>query len=107
MRYKFGDLLLLNYPFSDSSRSKIRPGVVLLDIGGDDVLVARLTSREPHTVHDLVLKEWKAANLPLASVVRLHKMTAISKTQIVAHTGILSEVDREEIFQHLQGMWQK
>jgi mRNA interferase MazF len=103
--YNFGDVLLVNYPFSDFNRSKVRPGIVLLDVGDADVLVARLTSHQPRTNHDLAVHEWKSANLPLASFVRLHKMATISKTQILSRTGFLSQLDQDRLRQHLREMW--
>jgi mRNA interferase MazF len=105
--YNFGDLLLVKYPFSDLSRSKVRPGVVLLDVGDDDVVVARLTSHQPRTVHDLALQEWKSINLPLASFARLHKMTTINKSQVIARTGQLSQLDQNRLRQHLKEMWEQ
>lgn len=105
MNYSFGDIVLVRFPYTDSSRNKIRPSLILLDTGDDDVLLAKMTSRRPFVTHDIPLSDWKSASLPLASIVRLHKINTIAKTEIIAITGRLSQVDRMTVLQHLKEMW--
>jgi mRNA interferase MazF len=103
--YSFGDIILVRFPYTDSSNEKVRPSLVLLDTGDDDIILARMTSKNPFVVHDILLNDWKAANLPSVSIVRLHKINTIVKNRIIAITGKLSEVDRTSVLNHLQTMW--
>jgi hypothetical protein len=47
--YRFGDILLLSFPFTGGIGSKRGPALVLLDTGDADVLVARITSQSART----------------------------------------------------------
>jgi mRNA interferase MazF len=56
--------------------------MVILDVGDQDVLVARITTQE-HTTHfDVAIQEWTPAHLLSASTVRIHKLAMIGKTLI-------------------------
>jgi hypothetical protein len=54
----------------------------------------------------MTLRDWKSASLPLASTIRLHKINTITKTEIIASTGKLLEVDPMTVLQHLREMWE-
>ncbi|MCX6843143.1 MAG: hypothetical protein NTX53_12765 [candidate division WOR-3 bacterium] len=41
--YSAGDVVLLEFPFTDTSGSKRRPALILHDTGDDDIVVARVT----------------------------------------------------------------
>lgn len=43
-----GTVVLVRFPFSDLSRSKLRPAVVLADAGRDDWILCQVTS-QPYT----------------------------------------------------------
>jgi mRNA interferase MazF len=105
--YSFGDIVLVRFPYTDSSNDKIRPSLVLLDTGDDDIVLARVTSKKPYIAHDIRLQDWKAAHLPSASTIRLHKINTIVKTRIIDTLGQLSEADRTVVRQHLQKMWER
>lgn len=40
-----GSIVLIRFPFSDLSQSKVRPAVVLADVGRDDYVLCQVTSR--------------------------------------------------------------
>src|SRR5205823_13481302 len=74
--YRAGDVVSLEFPFSDLHASKRRPGLVLAS-GDDDVLVARLTTYAARDVSDVALTQWAEIGLPRASTVRLIKLATI------------------------------
>jgi mRNA interferase MazF len=39
-----GDIVILNFPFSDLSATKRRPAFVLANLGDDDVVLCQITS---------------------------------------------------------------
>lgn len=45
IRYELGDILLIQFPFTDPSKVSKRPVVVLYDNGDMDVLLCRVTTR--------------------------------------------------------------
>src|SRR5580700_11258533 len=46
MKYRFGDIVLLDYPFTNAVGSKRRPGLILLPEDDGDILFARITSQD-------------------------------------------------------------
>lgn len=44
--YRFGEVVLLAFPFASRREVKRRPALVLLDTGNADILVARITSQD-------------------------------------------------------------
>jgi mRNA interferase MazF len=105
MSYSFGDVFLLHFPFTDSSQTKPRPVIVLIDTGDEDFLVARVTSQEPHSKFDVVLDEWEEAGLKLPSIVRSHKLVTLHKNRIIRSIGKILEKDRENLKATLKVMW--
>ncbi|MBD2363159.1 type II toxin-antitoxin system PemK/MazF family toxin [Anabaena minutissima FACHB-250] len=77
--YQSGSVILLKLPFSDAVTFKLRPVLLLLDTGDDDVIVARITSQITQTAFDVEIIEWQQAGLMRPSVVRLHKINTVEK----------------------------
>jgi mRNA interferase MazF len=96
--------LLLDFPFTDASGLKRRPAIVLLDTGDIDVVVAPVTSRFHGSHYDVAISHWRAANLRLASFVRLHKATTVKKSLVRGKLGTLHQVDRRRTASVLDGM---
>jgi mRNA-degrading endonuclease toxin of MazEF toxin-antitoxin module len=81
-----GDVVLVPFPFSDLSQSKLRPAVVLWsDPAGVDVLVAFVTSRDlgrPEVGGVALLPthpEFAATGLATASRIRATKLVTLSR----------------------------
>ncbi len=51
--YYFGDILIINFPFSDGQGSKRRPVMVIKDTNDKDILIAKVTSQPYETEYDL------------------------------------------------------
>ncbi|MEM7550648.1 MAG: type II toxin-antitoxin system PemK/MazF family toxin [Bacteroidota bacterium] len=93
-KLKFGDVVLLRFPFTESDKTKKRPALVLLDTNDGDFLVSRITSKLYFTPFDVEINNWKTCNLKLPSVVRIHKMATLNVSLI---DKILSKLDKEDI----------
>jgi mRNA interferase MazF len=95
--YRFGDILILNFPFAEGSGSKRRPVMVIIDTNDGDLLVSKITSKIYSSVFDHNLLEWKVANLVNSSVVRIHKIQTIGNSIILGKIGSLHPQDRKVI----------
>jgi mRNA interferase MazF len=91
--YAAGDVVLLEFPFTDTSGSKRRPALVLLDTGDDDIVVARVTGQLSAAPHVVVLDEWQQVGLLLPSVVRLHKVATLQRRLVNKKLGRLTPGD--------------
>jgi len=91
--YVPGDVVLLEFPFSDGAGSKRRPALILLDTGDDDIVAARVTGQLSIAPLDITVDEWHSAGLLLPSVVRLHKVATLQRRLIVKKLGRLTPGD--------------
>ncbi len=96
-KLKFGDLVLLSFPYSDQSTFKKRPALVICDLNDEDVILCRITSHLYNSEFDVLIHKWKEAGLLLPSVVRVHKMATIDKDLIDFKIGNLYESEKEEV----------
>jgi mRNA interferase MazF len=103
--YCTGDIVLLAFPFTDSARAKRRPALVLLDIGDDDIIVARVTGQVVQSAFDVELVEWQQAGLLLPSVVRVHKVATVEKRLIDRKLGKLTSQDLSNVQIKIQQLW--
>jgi mRNA interferase MazF len=79
--------------------------LVLLDVGDDDIIVARVTSQAWQGTFDVDLKGWKDAGLLLPSIVRLHKVVTLEKRLVRRTLGHLSKEDWAVVKAKLQTLW--
>jgi len=96
--YNTGDIVAVEFPFSDLQTLKRRPGLVLVG-GGGDLLVARVTTHPPRDASDVALVHWAAAGLPRASTIRLVKLATIDPRLIHHKIGHLHPEDARLIVQ--------
>ena len=98
---KVGEVVSVEFPFTDMQGRKRRPGIVL---AGDssDFLLARITTHEPRDPFDVRLEDWAAVGLPKPSTVRLLKLVSLD-VRLVHHTiGTLSPGDRTRLAQAVE-----
>src|SRR5437773_12025147 len=96
--YKRGDVVLVAFPFTDLTTTKMRPALVIssdrFNQGNDLVLVA-ITSQiaKKPSEGDILLSphDQKEAGLPKPSVVRLGKVVTLDQRLIRKKLGRISE----------------
>ena len=55
--YSLGDVVLINFPYTNLSQSKKCPALVLLDAQDGDVVVCRITSQSKGSVYDVDIQD--------------------------------------------------
>jgi mRNA interferase MazF len=100
-----GDVVTVEFPYSDLQGRKRRPGLVLA-VDDSDVLLARITTRAPRDPQDVRLESWSAAGLPKPSTVRLPKLVTVDKRLILRRVGRLDPGDRAAILKALDSWLQ-
>ena len=91
--FRVGEVVSVEFPFTDMQGRKRRPGVVLA-IDSTDLLLARITTHEPRDHFDVSLEGWAAIGLPKPSTVRLVKLLSIDARLVHHSIGVLSQTDR-------------
>ncbi len=100
--YRLGEVALLRFPFTEGKGYKKRPALILADTHDGDVILSRITGQLYDSEFDIKLTEWKKAGLMLPSVIRLHKIVAISADLIERKMGMLAAGDLLKVKQKIQ-----
>src|SRR3990172_5409900 len=98
--YEFGDVVLVHFPQSGTMARKQRPGIIVLDIGDADLVIAPVTSRARIQPGDMALANLSGTGLIRPSWVRLAKIATLLKTDLVRAPGRLSPLDRNQLTQN-------
>ena len=93
--YRFGDVVLVDFPFSDRNAEKRRPGLVIAQDPHGDLLVARITSKNVELPTDVPITDWKSAGLNIPSNVRLLKLATTHESYVLRQLGNVTERDRQ------------
>jgi mRNA interferase MazF len=96
--YSKNEVILVRYPFSDLTGSKIRPAVVVsAPHVSQDVMIVPLTSRITSLLAgEFALSEWKPAGLNVETAVKRGLYT-IQQALVVKRIGGLGEADAERL----------
>jgi mRNA interferase MazF len=94
MRYAFGDIVIVDFPFSDFSRTKRRPALVLAHDMEDDVVLARITSKPRESETDATMQDWKESKLLFPSTICLAKLATLSIKLVEKKSGEVTVRDR-------------
>jgi len=95
--HKFGEIVLIKFPFTDNLTFKKRPALIIKDTNDGDVIVCRITSKLYNTEYDIALKNWDQYGLKLPSVIRVHKIASIEKDMIDVKLGDVSNSIKFEV----------
>lgn len=96
--YLKNDIILVHYPFTDLSNSKVRPAVVIGDPHvSDDIFVVPLTSKTSSLLPDeFVLADWEGAKLNVPTAVKRGIYT-VNKNLVIKRVGKLSASDSKNL----------
>lgn len=90
----FGEVFLCQFPFTSGAVSKVRPALVLFDLG-PDALICRVTSVLRNGLLDVALTDWRAAGLLKPSVARLDRLVTAERSVVfLRRLGALSAADQ-------------
>ena len=94
-----GSVVLVRFPFSDLSQSKLRPAVVLADGGRGDWLLCQITSNPYSDARAVQLadSDFRTGSLRVTSYARPTKLFTAHHTLITSEIGILHEASRKRI----------
>jgi mRNA interferase MazF len=95
-----GQVVLIPFPFSDLSQSKLRPAVCLADAGRGDWVLCQVTSSpygDPSAVA-LNAADFKTGGLLVASFARPGKLFTASAGLMVKSVGTLSSLRSAEYY---------
>jgi mRNA interferase MazF len=103
---KKGDIVLIKFPFTDLTGSKLRPALVLFE-SGDDVIVSFITSvLSERFTGDVLLKKNEQNGLKKDSILRLAKLATLSRSLIAGRLGAFSNEELNAVKRGLRDIFQ-
>ena len=94
-----GDILIVEFPFSNLKILKRRPILVLKVPKGEDLLVVQITGSSYEKAYELILRneDFKVGSLKRDSYVRIDKIASLEKSLIKYKLGSLKKEKFNEI----------
>jgi mRNA-degrading endonuclease toxin of MazEF toxin-antitoxin module len=86
-----GAVVLVRFPFSDLSQTKLRPAVVLADVGRGDCILCQITSKpygDPSAI-ELSTSNFASGSLRVTSYARPAKLFTANQNLITSQVGNL------------------
>ncbi len=81
--YNPGDIILVPFPFSDLSRNKRRPALVLAVAEKWDEFICVMLTSSPHYYNEVTVSMRKEAGLPKPTVARIHRIFTIDAQSVI------------------------
>ena len=94
-----GDVVVLPFPFSDLSKSKKRPSLVVSNLVGDDLILCQITSESRVDDYSIVLvnDDFIKGGLNLTSIIRPNRLFTADKSIILYKIGSIKENKIKEV----------
>lgn len=94
-----GDVVLLNFPFSDLSAAKLRPTVVLAVVDREDFIAVQVTSQRKanRNAIELTSASFAEGGLRVTSFARAGKLFTAHRKVVLKRVGRLREEVRNSI----------
>ena len=90
-----GDIILIEFPFTDLSDSKVRPAVVvsITPDAYEDIIVCMISSVIPTRLNNfqLLIPPTQVNGLRSVSVIHVYKIATVANTKMITSIGKLSE----------------
>ncbi len=104
-----GDIVVLPFPFSDLSKSKKRPALVVANLQGADMILCQITSEAKVDDYSIVLtsSDFKKGSLNLTSMIRPNKLFTADKSIVLYKIGSLKESKIKEVEMKIVNIFRK
>jgi mRNA interferase MazF len=96
-----GDIVLVPFPFSDLSKNKVRPALVLASDKEDYVFIF-ITTVKPKSSLFVVVTPSGSNNLKVLSYIRYTKLASLDSSIILGKIGSLSDHDFKIVKKNVQ-----
>ena len=98
-----GDIIVIEFPFSDLKNAKRRPVLIVKVPKGEDIIVAQITSAsyEKSVEIPLIDSDFKQGSLKRDSFVRVDKIASIEKSLIKYKIGSLKQEKFSQILEKI------
>ena len=88
-----GDIVLIDFPFTDLSGSKLRPSIVLLETRFDFIICFITSNLKIKETFDITLKPTSTNGLKKESIIKTNKIMTIDKEKVEGKIGTLNNTE--------------
>ncbi|MDR4466555.1 MAG: type II toxin-antitoxin system PemK/MazF family toxin [Nitrospira sp.] len=94
-----GTVVLVRFPFSDLSQTKLRPAVVLAEAGRGDWVLCQVTSKSYADSRAIRLEDtnFSAGSLRVLSYVRPGKLFTANRDLIISEVATLKSISLQQV----------
>ena len=103
MMYSKGDIVLINFPFSDLINAKKRPMVVLAE-KGEDIIGCAVTSN-PHS-EGVTIENFEEGTLPLKSKIKYWQIHTFLKDLAIKKVARISKGTHKELIKKIDDLFE-
>lgn len=98
-----GDVIVIEFPYSDLKNVKRRPVLILKVPKGEDVIVAQITGESYEKPVEIILKreDFRQGSLKRESYIRIDKIASIEKSLIKYKIGSLKQEKFNDILNRI------
>jgi mRNA interferase MazF len=98
-----GDIVVLNFPFSDLSQTKRRPALVLAALSGNDIILCQITSQARSDGYSVPLEgpDFASGGLNQSSRIRPNRLFTADESIIVYRAGHVSDGKLNQVLDRL------
>ncbi len=98
-----GDVVVIQFPFSDLTKVKKRPALVVAKLEGDDLILCQITSKAKFDNYSIDLKgtDLKKGRLNVESKVRPNRLFTAEKSIIEYRIGSLKKEKLDEVIEKI------
>ena len=99
VEFEKGDVVVFQFPFSDSNASKKRPSLVVANLKGDNLILCQITGQHKPDPDILELKrrDFQSGEIRRDSFIRPSILFTIHKSRINYKAGRLKELKMKEV----------
>jgi mRNA interferase MazF len=104
-----GQVVLVPFPFSDLSRTKMRPAIVLAESGRDDWILCQVTSNPYGDERAIILvdKDFQSGSLRVTSYARPGKLFTANASLVTETVGNLKKATIKKLINGVVEILQK
>lgn len=98
-----GDIVFVNFPFSNLKNSKLRPAVIIADVFNEDWILCQITSKSYADLNSIKLKDsnFDSGSLNIISYIRPGKIFTAHKSIINKQVGKLNIATRQLVINNI------
>lgn len=104
MMYSKGDIVIIEFPFSDLTNTKKRPMIILAE-KGEDIIGCAITSNPESG--GILLDHFEEGNLPLQSWIKYWQVHTFLKSFVIRKVAKISKKSHKELIGKINELFER